>query len=327
MPFAKVDSTSSVVDDRKAKDWVQDALQGVRRAVEAPSVGVELSSRWPRLGDTLAVQVKVPPPRTPVGWIRREFAKRFSGGELHVTLDGVECQCFPKQGSQSSGAKAGRGKIWRALVPFTPLDAPGKRELVVTLKDGRKKVHRETIGVVDVEFPTESIWLPKQKSNLHMTDLEREKTDAFREVRSEDQLWDKPFVRPCEGPVTTEFGMKRYYNGVFAQGYYHRGVDYGAPEGTPVYAPANGLVSLAGKEEEGFMIHGNCIGLDHGHGVASIFMHLSDLAVQEGEYVRRGQLVGRVGDTGISTGPHLHWGLYVNGACISPTSWLRGTIT
>eukprot|EP00894_Picocystis_sp_ML_P000923 jgi/Pico_ML_1/51440/g2469.t1 len=257
----------------------------------------------------------------------REFAKRFLGGELRVTLDGVECRCYPKRGRGPAKTQSHKKEVWRALVPFTPLDVPGKRELVVELKDGRKKPHRETVGVVDVDFPTESIWLPKRKSNLHMTDVEREKTDAFREVRTEDQLWDGPFVRPCDGPVTTEYGMKRYYNGVFARGYYHRGVDYGAPEGTSVYAPANGRVSLAGKEEEGFVIHGNCVGLDHGHGVASIFMHLSELAVQEGDDVRQGQLVGRVGDTGISTGPHLHWGLYVNGECISPQVWMRGTTT
>jgi len=327
MGFAAEDGTTSVSRTRTTSDWARGALQAVRRAVEAPPIGVELSSRWPRLGDTLAVQVAVPPPRTPVGWIHREFAKRFLGGELRVTLDGVECRCFPKRGHGPAETKALKREVWRALVPFTPLDVPGKRELVVELKDGRKKPHRETVGVVDVDFPTESIWLPKRKSNLHMTDVEREKTDAFREVRTEDQLWDGPFVRPCDGPVTTEYGMKRYYNGVFARGYYHRGVDYGAPEGTSVHAPANGRVSLAGKEEEGFVIHGNCVGLDHGHGVASIFMHLSELAVQEGDDVRQGQLVGRVGDTGISTGPHLHWGLYVNGECISPQVWMRGTTT
>eukprot|EP00850_Spirogloea_muscicola_P003585 SM000014S00373 [mRNA] locus=s14:938053:939003:- [translate_table: standard] len=131
---------------------------------------------------------------------------------------------------------------------------------------------------------------------------------------------------PCKEEVTTGYGLQRYYNGVFAEGqvvYYHRGVDYGAYTGEPVVAPADGIVEMVGKESDGFLVHGNCIGLDHGHGVVSLLMHLDTVQSGLGEVVRAGQMVATVGDTGVATGPHLHWGLYVNGECVDPAQWMK----
>ena len=112
--------------------------------------------------------------------------------------------------------------------------------------------------------------------------------------------------------ITTEY---------FANDYYHRGVDYATGTGTPVIAPAAGRISLVGNESEGFRVHGNTVGIDHGQGVLSIFLHLSRIDVQEGDIVQAGQTVGAVGSTGSSTGPHLHWGLYVHGQAIDPVPW------
>ncbi|MDR9402283.1 MAG: M23 family metallopeptidase, partial [Halothece sp. Uz-M2-17] len=94
-----------------------------------------------------------------------------------------------------------------------------------------------------------------------------------------------------------------------------------AGTGSPVVAPASGTVALVGKESEGFRVHGNTVGIDHGQGVLSIFLHLNDINVQEGDRVTAGQKIGTVGSTGASTGPHLHWGLYVNGQAIDPAPW------
>jgi murein DD-endopeptidase MepM/ murein hydrolase activator NlpD len=115
--------------------------------------------------------------------------------------------------------------------------------------------------------------------------------------------------------------VRRYYNGVFAQDYYHRGVDYAAPTGSPVVSPAAGRIGLVGRVSEGFELHGNTIGIDHGQGVLSIMIHLSRIDVNEGDFVQAGQVIGAVGSTGASTGPHLHWGLYVNGIAVDPVPW------
>ncbi|MFM2064403.1 MAG: hypothetical protein RLZZ507_4074, partial [Cyanobacteriota bacterium] len=123
------------------------------------------------------------------------------------------------------------------------------------------------------------------------------------------------------GRLTTTYGVRRYYNGKFANDYYHRGLDYAGASGSAVIAPASGKVVLVGTVSQGFRVHGNVVGIDHGQGVTSIFMHLSRINVKEGDIVKPGQLIGAVGSTGASTGPHLHWGLYVNGQSIDPTPW------
>jgi murein DD-endopeptidase MepM/ murein hydrolase activator NlpD len=131
-------------------------------------------------------------------------------------------------------------------------------------------------------------------------------------------------VRPSQGQVSTSYGVRRYYNGVFAQDYYHRGVDYAAATGSPVVAPAAGRIALVGRVADGFELHGNTIGIDHGQGVLSIMLHLSRIDVNEGDIVQAGQVIGRVGSTGASTGPHLHWGLYVHGISVDPVPWREG---
>ena len=126
--------------------------------------------------------------------------------------------------------------------------------------------------------------------------------------------------------MSSPFGVRRYRNGVFLTDYYHRGIDYAPGEGAPVVAPADGKVVLVGLEREGFRIHGNTVGIDHGHGVVSLLLHLSRAVVKEGHQVRAGDPVGLVGGTGAVTAPHLHWGLFVNGVGVDPAPWLAGAI-
>lgn len=86
-------------------------------------------------------------------------------------------------------------------------------------------------------------------------------------------------------------------------------------------APAAGRVALVGRVSQGFRIHGNIVGIDHGQGVTSTYLHLSRINVKEGDVVQAGQLIGAVGSTGAVTGPHLHWGLYVQGQSVDPVPW------
>ena len=110
------------------------------------------------------------------------------------------------------------------------------------------------------------------------------------------------------------------------QDYYHKGVDYAGGYGSPIIAPAAGKVRLVGREDAGFHVHGNVVGIDHGQGVVSIFMHLQNIDVAEGTMVKAGEKIGSIGSTGASTGPHLHWGLYVNEVAVDPVPWRFGAI-
>ncbi len=112
----------------------------------------------------------------------------------------------------------------------------------------------------------------------------------------------EPFIWPLKGPITGVFGSQRVYNGEPRRP--HFGVDVAAPNGTPVVAPADAIVRLAHPD---MYFSGGTLVMDHGYGVTSTFIHLSEVMVEEGQQVRQGQPVGKVGATGRATGPHLDW--------------------
>ena len=211
---------------------------------------------------------------------------------------------------------------YRAFVPTSPLDTPGKLTIQVT-GDGTTK----NLGVwlKKRSFPVQRIWL-SGKANRPATQLELNRVAEFKKLVTPEKYWNGTFVRPNAARVSSVFGVRRYYNGVFANNYYHKGVDYAGSAGSTVVAPAAGKVRLVGKEAQGFHVHGNTVGIDHGQGVLSIFLHLQSINVQEGDFVKPGQKIGTVGNTGASTGPHLHWGLYVNGVAVDPVPWRFGEI-
>ena len=246
----------------------------------------------PQLGETLTVT----------------FASK--GGEPKVRYGGNLYPTF----AQSNGQ-------YRTLLPTTPLDQPGAKAIQIT--DGAET---QTLSFTLKKrwFPTQSIWLPPGKDS-NSDEYEFDRMDAFKKIVSPVKYWNGPLRKPNAGPVTTIFGVRRYYNGVFAKDYYHRGVDYAGNYGSPVIAPAAGRVALVGREAQRFKVHGNCIGLDHGQGLESVYLHLSRIDVKEGDMVQAGQVIGALGGTGAATGPHLHWGLYVFGQAIDPVPWRNQT--
>jgi murein DD-endopeptidase MepM/ murein hydrolase activator NlpD len=112
--------------------------------------------------------------------------------------------------------------------------------------------------------------------------------------------------------------VKRLHNGK-PTGEYHGGVDQRTPEGEPIRAVAAGTVKFA----RSFQVLGNAVGVDHGQGLESMYLHMSSLTAAEGAHVERGDTLGYAGSTGRSTGPHLHWVLYVNGVNVNPAQWMK----
>ena len=207
---------------------------------------------------------------------------------------------------------------YRAFVPTTPLEKAGTRPLRVAA-DGQ--VQNLAVNVLNRKFPIQRITLPPGKAGVDATEYELKRVAAFKALQTPQKYWNGVFLKPNAGRMSTNYGVRRYYNGTFAKDYYHRGLDYAGAAGSPVIAPAAGRVALVGRVSQGFRVHGNVVGIDHGQGVISIFMHLSRINVKEGDFVKAGQLIGAVGSTGAATGPHLHWGLYVNGQSVDPTPW------
>lgn len=255
----------------------------------AQALQVQVQPTNPALGDTISVTVQSTEGDNPTVIMRQKTYPMFNLGNHR----------------------------FRALLPTTPLDTAGTLTLQVNAAGQTQSL---PIALRSRSFPTQSIWLG-EGGGPEGTDYEFNKVDAFKTLVTPEKLWNGPFLRPNQGEVTTIYGVQRYYNGEFANDYYHRGVDYGGAEGSSVIAPAAGRIALVGRVADGFELHGNTIGIDHGQGVLSILLHLSRIDVKEGDVVQAGQQIGAVGSTGIATGPHLHWGVYVNGLSVDPVPW------
>ena len=132
-----------------------------------------------------------------------------------------------------------------------------------------------------------------------------------------ERHWALPLARPVPGDVSSLFGLKRVFNGQ-PRGV-HRGLDLRGPQGQPVLACADGRVALTGD----LYFSGNVVYINHGEGVFTAYLHLSEILVQNGENVRKGQVVGLVGATGRVTGPHLHLSLLVQGESVDPLPFLE----
>lgn len=144
---------------------------------------------------------------------------------------------------------------------------------------------------------------------------ELERIAAARSVDTGSLGWLQRFVWPVGGRISGRFGSQRIYRG--EPGSYHSGIDIATGgSGTPYVAPADGVVVLAADTP--FTLEGYLLIIDHGMGLSSAFLHSSELLVREGETVRQGQTIGRIGASGRATGPHLHWGLTWRGSRLDP---------
>jgi murein DD-endopeptidase MepM/ murein hydrolase activator NlpD len=217
------------------------------------------------------------------------------------------------------------GGYW-ALVGVDALTPPGTYALSLSVAeglDGDRISIREEITVTAGSFPTANIRIPASRQYLLDLDLsrtEREKVEQVFAGVSRGRLWDAAFSFPLTGALqpTSPFGQRRSYSGGPVSSY-HSGQDYSAAEGVPVHAPARGRVVLA----EPLDVRGQAVILDHGLGVLSGFWHLSRIDVVVGQEVQRGQVIGLVGNTGLSTGSHLHWDVQVRGVPVDPVQWTQ----
>lgn len=207
---------------------------------------------------------------------------------------------------------------YRGLAPLSADLKPGKYQLEVFYKN---KVIREDVNVKETKYPIESLTLPKTVAALKASRIEKASIGRVLSIVSDKKLWSGKFLLPSNARQSTIYGVKRKINGVMSPSYFHKGLDFAGKEGSTIKAPENGKVVLAGLESKGFVVNGNCIFLDHGHGVTSAYLHLSSLLVKEGDFVNKGQVIGKIGSTGIASGPHLHWGVYVLGKTVDPISW------
>lgn len=258
-----------------------------------PPLAVQLSRASIRQGDAIRLTVTTPAP----------------GARLTVRFTGRTWPVYP----------AGQ-TTWRTVLGTEPTTPSGHQPVVVEAiaPSGARSVIGRDVTVARVSYPTRRItFQPKQNALLTPENvaLERRLVQEALRVLSPDQLWEDPLALPIEGIAGSGYGVLSIYQGVVRG--FHGGADFPAPAGTPVRSDADGIVRLA----EPLPLSGNAVMIDHGLGVVSSYLHMSAIEVRPGQRVKRGDIVGRVGSTGLATGPHLHWGLTVNGMRVNPMPW------
>jgi murein DD-endopeptidase MepM/ murein hydrolase activator NlpD len=209
-----------------------------------------------------------------------------------------------------------------ALVGAPVWSAVGERTLVLEAiaPEGERSHFSRGVVVQEAALGVQQINLPADQNTLLAPGLrpaeDRYIAELLRHV-SPEPLWEGAFGIPAEGIRTSPFGVGRSYQGRPISNY-HGGIDMAALEGTGIFAPANGIVIMA----EPLFVRGNVIIIDHGVGVYTLYFHLSELYVQLGESVARGDLIGLMGTTGLSTGSHLHWEVRLGEIFVDPDEWL-----
>jgi murein DD-endopeptidase MepM/ murein hydrolase activator NlpD len=229
-----------------------------------------------------------------------------------VSFNGKSYKLFPK--SEQSG-QAESGNQYVALLGIPADIKPGKYKVLV----GEEKLD---LAVKAAKFPIQYLTLPKSKDNFLMSPGEEEGIAAAKSTLTDKRMWSGAFVAPSKYPTSSQFGMKRIVNGKLLDDYFHSGLDFRAPAGSPIVACAPGKVVLTGRN---WRLHGNVVAVDHGQGVISIYIHMTKIGVKVGDQVEAGQKLGTVGATGRASGPHLHWSLYVNQVATNPKPWLVRT--
>lgn len=203
------------------------------------------------------------------------------------------------------------------LMPVSVKDSPGTAEIEFRTSQ-EKTLTSVSITIRKTKFPTQNVKLSKEIESLRSTPEEIQLLTNFKEGVSDIRFWKDPLNPPAPGCMTSPFGVQRLHNGK-PTGEFHGGIDQRTPEGEPLRAIAAGVVKFAQK----FNVLGNAVGIDHGQGLESMYLHMSKLVAEPGSHVNTGDVIGYAGSTGRSTGPHLHWVLYANSVNVNPAQWIK----
>ncbi len=223
-----------------------------------------------------------------------------------------------------------RGVAW-SLIGTVPFADTGARQVTISLKngDGGQRTVSRNLEVDSYPFPSESLQFDPATATLldpAITSKELKMLNGIFAGRTPEQYWSGPFSMPLNGQIriTSYFATRRCYNcpDGSTPTTYHGGMDMAASIGTPVRAPADGKVVFAGALSD----RGNTIILDHGLGVYSLMGHNSKLIATVGQMVRKGDVISLSGNSGLSTGPHLHWELHVSGPPVEPREWVARSL-
>lgn len=213
-------------------------------------------------------------------------------------------------------------KVWFGLAGTSVGTKPGLYPLEFTSdSDGQTITYQRQIKVLRQRYPRVMLKVPSRYTapspeEQHQIAQDKEVKSHVFEMVSPEREWKGDFAPPVEAPISDVFGVQRVFNGSVQST--HQGLDFRVTTGTPVAAVNSGKVLLARP----LFFEGNCVILDHGQGLLTLYLHLSEFSVKEGETVEKGQQIGLSGGTGRATGPHLHLAVRWQGIYLNPAGLL-----
>lgn len=215
-----------------------------------------------------------------------------------------------------------QGQNWLAVVGIPLSTKPGKQTIEVQIGNTTQKI---AFTVQDKDYPEQHITLKnKRMVNPEPMDMQRINRESGHLSAVLATWTDQPshldFELPVQGRLSSPFGLRRFFNDQPRKP--HSGLDIAADTGTPIHAPAAGRVIDQGN----YFFNGNTVLIDHGQGLISGYFHLSEILVKTGQDLQQGEILGKVGETGRVTGPHLHWNVYLNGAKIDPALFVTSQL-
>ena len=227
--------------------------------------------------------------------------------------------CYPVKFESS------QGYFNRLLIGVSVQESVGVHPMIVSMTDQMERVTEKTffarIGRAEfahggyVKLSPEKQTVMMDKSKTREDNAKRWK--AYKQAnKTEVQLWEGHFIRPTSGALTSPFGKYREYNTGVKR--HHLGIDIANQVGTAIYAGNSGVITLV----DNLHVYGKTVVINHGQGVSTSYNHLSKIKVAIGRPVKKGQEIGLMGATGQVTGPHLHWGMVVNGTAVDAEQWI-----
>jgi murein DD-endopeptidase MepM/ murein hydrolase activator NlpD len=213
----------------------------------------------------------------------------------------------------------GSGRTWYSLAGVAYETKPGSYDLTLeaTSRDGHVLREVRPVLVHAAKYKSSRLTVPQKYVTPDPETLKR--IEAEKEIKNQafahfivTPEWSGNFIAPVSTEISEAYGTSRTFNGKLAS--VHRGLDFRAPMGTPVHASNAGEVVLARE----LFYEGNCVVIDHGMGFMTMYMHLSEFKVKEGDKVGKDQVLALSGDTGRATGPHLHMSVRWNGEYLDP---------
>jgi len=266
------------------------------------TAGIRLSSQKVTNGNPLLLQIDTRKLKPPITAMKLMFQER----------------AFPVYQHPINPAHYRFGLI---AIPFRHAPGPAKLTLKWTNANG-EHVTTIPLEIVAGKYRTDVLKVDSARVNPSKKNIKRSKKEA-RKVKqayadgSIAGLWDGDFLLPMASKITSPFGNKRLFNGQLKS--YHNGVDFRAPIGTPVFAANSGVIKMAAN----LFYSGNVVIIDHGNFIFTIYAHLSKIEVKAGQQIEKGQQLGLTGATGRVSGPHLHWGVKINGTAVNPLQFIK----